>query len=100
MKDWVIGGIISWAGLAYYLELGSYFPNRGGAEVVYLEQAWRKPKYLLPASFAVSLEQWITLTDRRAPSSPLSVPRTVLFSLATFSLLQVSHLQAGSVSHS
>ena len=53
-SDWVIGGIIAWAGLAYYLELGSYFPKRAGGEVVYLEQAWKKPKYLFPAAFAAS----------------------------------------------
>ncbi|KAL7412946.1 high affinity methionine permease [Mrakia frigida] len=51
---WVIGALISWAGLAYYLELGSYFPNRAGAEVVYLEQAYKKPLYLFPAAFAAS----------------------------------------------
>jgi hypothetical protein len=83
--DWVIGALIAWAGLAYYLELGSLFPDRAGAEVsfhlhhhyspsinlrrvrplngsqallsrqvVYLEQAFRRPKYFFPATFAVS----------------------------------------------
>lgn len=32
--DWVIGFLIGLAGLAYYLELGSYFPKRAGAESV------------------------------------------------------------------
>ncbi|KAH8770236.1 high affinity methionine permease [Hyaloscypha sp. PMI_1271] len=31
----------------------SYFPNRSEAEVVYLEQAYPRPKYMLPTAFAV-----------------------------------------------
>lgn len=34
---WVLGFIIAACSLAIYLELASYFPNRSGAEVVYLE---------------------------------------------------------------
>ncbi|KAJ7753448.1 amino acid/polyamine transporter I [Mycena metata] len=49
---WLIGIVISYAGLALYLELASMFPKRGGAEVVYLEQAYRRPKYFFPAAFA------------------------------------------------
>ena len=45
--------LLAWTGLAYYLELGSYFPNRAGADVVYLEQAYKRPKYFFPAAFAV-----------------------------------------------
>lgn len=30
----------------------AYFPSRSGAEVVYLEQAYPKPKYLFPVAFA------------------------------------------------
>lgn len=30
------------------------FPNRSGAEVVYLEQAYPRPKFLVPVSFAVT----------------------------------------------
>lgn len=50
---WVIGFIIASAQLGTYVELASYFPNRSGAEVVYLEQAYPRPKYLLPTAFAV-----------------------------------------------
>ena len=50
---WVIGFIVSCAGLAVYLELASYFPSRSGAEVVYLEQAYPRPKYFFPVAFAV-----------------------------------------------
>ena len=50
---WLIGFLIAAAQLAVYLELASFFPARSGAEVVYLEQAYPRPKYLLPMSFAV-----------------------------------------------
>lgn len=36
-----------------YLEFASYFPNRSGSEVVYLEQAYPRPKYFFPIAFAV-----------------------------------------------
>lgn len=42
------------AGLSLYTELSSMFPNRSGAEVVYLEQAYPRPKFLVPVSFAVT----------------------------------------------
>ena len=44
----------SLAGLNLYTELASMFPDRSGAEVVYLEQAYPRPKYLVPVSFAVT----------------------------------------------
>lgn len=50
---WLIGFVVSLAGLAVYLELGSYFPSRSGAEVVYLEQAYPRPRYFFPVAFAV-----------------------------------------------
>jgi amino acid transporter len=50
---WVVGLVIASASLAVYLELASYFPNRSGAEVVYLEQAYPRPKYFFPTAFAV-----------------------------------------------
>lgn len=50
---WVLGFVIGVAQLGIYLELASYFPNRSGAEVVYLEQAYPRPKYLFPTAFAV-----------------------------------------------
>lgn len=42
------------AGLSVYTELASMFPNRSGAEVVYLEQAYPRPRSLVPVSFAVT----------------------------------------------
>lgn len=50
---WVIGFIMAIAGFSTYLEFASYFPNRSGAEVVYLEQAYPRPKHLFPIAFAV-----------------------------------------------
>ncbi|PWN49405.1 amino acid transporter [Violaceomyces palustris] len=49
---WVIGIVISFAGLAVYTEFASYYPNRAGAEVVYLEKAYPRPRYLLTVTFA------------------------------------------------
>ncbi|KAL8281039.1 hypothetical protein RQP46_006718 [Phenoliferia psychrophenolica] len=49
---WLIGMVIAFAGLSVYMELSSQFPNRAGAEVVYLEQAYKRPKYFFPAAFA------------------------------------------------
>ncbi|KAF7543409.1 hypothetical protein G7Z17_g10764 [Cylindrodendrum hubeiense] len=50
---WVIGFFMAAAGLGVYLELASYFPNRSGAEVVYLEQQYPRPKHFFPIAFAV-----------------------------------------------
>ncbi|SPO06501.1 related to high affinity methionine permease [Cephalotrichum gorgonifer] len=50
---WVIGFFMAAAGFATYLELASYFPNRSGSEAVYLEQAYPRPRHLLPITFAV-----------------------------------------------
>ena len=50
---WVIGFIMAVAGFSVYLEFASYFPNRSGSEVVYLEQAYPRPKHLFPVAFAV-----------------------------------------------
>ncbi|KAJ4175724.1 hypothetical protein NW759_017202 [Fusarium solani] len=50
---WVIGFFMAAAGFSVYLELASYFPNRSGSEVVYLEQAYPRPKHFFPITFAV-----------------------------------------------
>ncbi|KAM0280648.1 hypothetical protein ACHAQH_003955 [Verticillium albo-atrum] len=50
---WVIGFLMAVAGLSVYLELASYFPNRSGGEVVYLEQAYPRPKHFFPVAYAV-----------------------------------------------
>ncbi|KAI1849708.1 hypothetical protein JX265_008047 [Neoarthrinium moseri] len=53
MIFWVLGGIISLASAAVYLEYTSYFPSRSGSEVVYLEQAYPKPRFFFPTTFAI-----------------------------------------------
>ncbi|KAI1267924.1 high-affinity methionine permease [Xylariaceae sp. FL1019] len=50
---WVIGILGAIAGFSMYLEYASYFPNRSGSEVVYLEQAFPRPKHFFPIAFAV-----------------------------------------------
>ncbi|KAJ5155493.1 amino acid transporter [Penicillium capsulatum] len=53
MIYWFIGYLIAQCTLALYLELASYFPSRSGSEVVYLEQAYPKPRYFFPTTFAM-----------------------------------------------
>lgn len=50
---WVLGFVIAISSLAVYLEYATYFSNRSGSEVVYLEQAYPRPRYLFPTAFAV-----------------------------------------------
>ncbi|KAM0296217.1 hypothetical protein HYE67_008081 [Fusarium culmorum] len=50
---WVIGFILAIAGLAVHMEFTSYFPNRSGSEVVWLEQGYPRPKHFFPVAFAV-----------------------------------------------
>ncbi|PGH00844.1 hypothetical protein AJ79_08096 [Helicocarpus griseus UAMH5409] len=50
---WFIGFVISACAQAVFLELASYFPSRSGGEVVYLEQAYPRPKWFFPTAFAV-----------------------------------------------
>ncbi|OAQ63949.1 high affinity methionine permease [Purpureocillium lilacinum] len=50
---WSIGAVMAFAGFGVYLEYASYFPNRSGSEVVYLEQAYPRPRFFLPIAFAV-----------------------------------------------
>lgn len=50
---WLLGFLNAGSSLAMYLEYASYFPNRSGSEVVYLEQAYPRPKYFWPTTFAL-----------------------------------------------
>ncbi|KAK0733120.1 amino acid permease-domain-containing protein [Lasiosphaeria miniovina] len=52
MIYWALGFLTSIASLSVYLEFAAYFPNRSGSEVVYLEQAYPRPRWLFPTSFA------------------------------------------------
>ncbi len=49
---WLKWGFL--AGLSYYTEYLAMFPNRAGAEVAYLEQAYARPKFLCVQSAAAS----------------------------------------------
>jgi amino acid transporter len=51
MMLWVLGFILSFAGLLIWLELGCMIPRSGG-EKVYLEAAYRRPKLLATMLFA------------------------------------------------
>ncbi|KAI9740221.1 MAG: hypothetical protein M1834_004799 [Cirrosporium novae-zelandiae] len=50
---WFLGFLVAGSSLGVYLEFASYFPSRSGSEVVYLEQAYPRPKYFFPTAFAV-----------------------------------------------
>jgi hypothetical protein len=52
MVYWALGFLTSIASLSVYLEYTAYFPNRSGSEVVYLEQAFPRPRWLIPTAFA------------------------------------------------
>ncbi|OLN88237.1 High-affinity methionine permease 1 [Colletotrichum chlorophyti] len=50
---WTLGYLICLASGAVYLEFTAYFPSRSGSEVVFLEQAYPRPAWLFPTTFAV-----------------------------------------------
>ncbi|KAH9906117.1 amino acid transporter [Epithele typhae] len=50
---WVLGFVLSFCGLFIWLEFGTMFPRSGG-EKVYLEAAYKKPKYLVTVIFAAN----------------------------------------------
>lgn len=52
MIYWALGFLTSITSFAVYLEFASYFSNRSGSEVVYLEQSFPKPRWLFPTTFA------------------------------------------------
>ncbi|KAK9770065.1 putative High-affinity methionine permease [Seiridium cardinale] len=52
MVYWGLGFVTSATSLSIYLEYMAYFPNRSGSEVVYLEQAYPRPRYFFPTTFA------------------------------------------------
>ncbi|THH20726.1 hypothetical protein EW146_g687 [Bondarzewia mesenterica] len=51
---WIIAPIFAFVALFVYTELASMFPHRAGAEVVFLEQAYPRPRFLVPVAFAVT----------------------------------------------
>ncbi|KAF2792199.1 amino acid transporter [Melanomma pulvis-pyrius CBS 109.77] len=51
---WVIGGILTFAGLSVFLEFGLAIPRSGG-EKNYLERVYRRPKYLSTCVLAAQM---------------------------------------------
>jgi amino acid transporter len=51
---WLIGGILTFAGLSVFLEFGLAIPRSGG-EKNYLERVYRHPKYLATCVFAAQM---------------------------------------------
>ncbi|KAF2172738.1 hypothetical protein M409DRAFT_62451 [Zasmidium cellare ATCC 36951] len=50
---WFLGFLTSLSSLSVYLEYAASFPSRSGSEVAYLEQAYPRPKYFFPTTFAI-----------------------------------------------
>ncbi|KAL6232434.1 hypothetical protein BDW75DRAFT_232786 [Aspergillus navahoensis] len=50
---WTLGYLLCLASGAVYLEFTAYFPSRSGSEVAYLEQAYPRPAWFFPTTFAV-----------------------------------------------
>ncbi|QPG75069.1 hypothetical protein FOA43_002409 [Brettanomyces nanus] len=49
---WTVGFIVVLLQVFMYVEYSSYFRHRSGAEVVYLEQAYPKPRFMIPVLYA------------------------------------------------
>lgn len=50
---WMFGIIVSFCGFSLYTEFASLYPSRSGGEVVYLEKAYPRPKFMVPVTFAI-----------------------------------------------
>ncbi|KAJ8583634.1 hypothetical protein M405DRAFT_717059, partial [Rhizopogon salebrosus TDB-379] len=51
---WLLAPLFALCGLMVYSEYASMFPKRSGAEVVYLEQAYPRPRLFVPVTFALT----------------------------------------------
>lgn len=49
---WIVGFIITVFQICVYIEFVTYFRRRSGAEVVYLEQSYPNPKFMVPVVYA------------------------------------------------
>lgn len=49
---WIVGFIIALFEIFVYIEFVTYFQRRSGGDVVYLEQAYPKPEFLVPTTYA------------------------------------------------
>ncbi|KAI9439932.1 amino acid transporter [Lactarius indigo] len=53
LSFWAIAPVLALVTLLSFAELASFFPGRSGAEVVFLEQAYPRPRFLVPIAFAM-----------------------------------------------
>jgi amino acid transporter len=53
LSFWAITPMFALVALFAYTELASFFPERSGAEVVFLEQAYPRPRFFVPVAFAM-----------------------------------------------
>jgi len=51
---WLLAPLLAYVGLMVYSELSSYSPNRSGGPVVFLEQEFPRPRFLVPIVFAIT----------------------------------------------
>ena len=49
---WVVGFIVTLFRVLIYVEYVTYFKDRSGGDVAYLEQAYPKPEFLVPTTYA------------------------------------------------
>ncbi|GMF02015.1 unnamed protein product [Ambrosiozyma monospora] len=49
---WVVGFVVTLLQVFMYIEYVTYFRKRSGGQVVYLEQGFSKPQFLIPVSYA------------------------------------------------
>ncbi|KAK9319226.1 amino acid permease-domain-containing protein [Lipomyces orientalis] len=70
---WVSGFIVALFQVFIYIEYVTYFKKRSGGEVAYLEQAYPRPKFLIPTLFAA-----VTVVFSYLNSSALAFGQFVL----------------------
>lgn len=49
---WVVGYIVTMFQVCVYIEFVTYFRRRSGGEVVFLEQSYPKPRFMIPVTYA------------------------------------------------
>ncbi|KAH8754223.1 high affinity methionine permease [Hyaloscypha sp. PMI_1271] len=74
---WVLGGLLSFAGLCVWLELGCMFPRSGG-EKVYLEAVYKRPKLLATRGIAVGVMVVVTIMHTFAPNAGVGVMNSLV----------------------
>ncbi|KAM0699143.1 hypothetical protein Q7P36_001189 [Cladosporium allicinum] len=74
---------------AVYLEFTAYFPSRSGSEVVFLEQAYPRPRWLFPTTFAVQMmaNYLIAISGHEGTNWQIKGTALACYSLATLTLV-------------